>query len=279
MYVPGLIKFTILFVAVSVISACGDSGAPDPARDIAAIGKEKLTQADFNAYLKTKRIPVSNKSRVERAKKTFLERNALAQVIAKQGMVNEAMLNAELREFRNELLSSRYFEAYLNKTITDDNVESYYKNNKAEFESKELKLAQILLRIRSNMTEAEVTKVFKRSVSLHKKIASGSSFSSLAKRHSDDYGTKRKGGVMGWVKTGQVDPQILNEAAKLKKNQVSQPIRTNLGYHIVKLLDKPKIKQQSFDSVKGQIRYKLRSEAKQKEMQRLLGEITISELE
>lgn len=266
-----------LFLVAGLLFGCSKTDS-DPTRDIASIGEEKLTQADFNAYLTTKRIPLDNKARVERAKKTFLDRNALAQVIAKQGLVNDAELNAELREFRNELLSSRYFEAFLNKTVTDSDVEKYYKDNKSEFEQKELKLAQIMLRIRPNMTEVEATKAFKRAVDLHKKITSGAKFSTLAKRHSDDYGTKRKGGVMGWVKAGQVDPQVFSEAAKLKKNKVSQPIRTNLGYHIVKLLDKPKVNQQSFETAKGQIRYKLRNEAKQKEMERLLGEVKITQL-
>ena len=272
-----VLRTVILLVVAVLLPGCSKSDT-DPTRHIAAIGEEKLTQADFNAYLKGKRIPVENESRVARAKKTFLERNALAQVIAKQGLVNEAELNAELREFRNQLISSRYFEAFLKKAVSDDKVEKYYKDNKSEFEQKELKLAQILLRIRPNMTEAEATNVFKRAVGMHKKAKSGANFSTLAKKHSDDYGTKRKGGAMGWVKAGQVDPQVYDEAAKLEKNEISQPIRTSLGYHIVKLLDKPKVNQQSFDIAKGQIRYKLRNEAKQKEMQRLLGELKISEL-
>ena len=259
-------------------SGCGDSDEKDPAANIAAIGSKKLTQADFDAYLKVKRIPSSNVDRVERAKKTFLERNAIAQVIAKQPGMNSPELNAELREFRNELLTSRYFESYLDKAVSDDAVKQYYDDHKKDYESKELNIAQILIRTRAEMTEQESSAVFKKAVDIHQKLTKGANFSSTASKYSDDYGTRKKGGVLGWVKAGQIDPVIYAEASKLKKGELTQPVRTELGYYIVKLLEDPKVTQHPFDTVKGQIKYQLRNEAKQKEMARLMSQVEIAEL-
>ena len=276
------LSLTVVFVLtgslISILSGCDSSEKPDPAANIAKIGNESLTQADFDAYLKVKRIPASNKERMERAKKTFLERNALAQVIAKQPDINSVELNAELREFRNELLTSRYFEAFLDKAVTDEAVKDYYDQHQKDYQSKELNLAQILFRTRANMTEQESSAVFKKAVDIHQKLVKGADFSSTASKVSDDYGTRKKGGKLGWVKAGQIDTAVYAEVSKLKKGELSQPVRTELGYYIVKLLDEPKVTQQPFDSVKGQINYQLRNEARQKEMERLMSQVEIAEL-
>jgi peptidyl-prolyl cis-trans isomerase C len=271
--------FPLFGLLLGIVSGCSDTDKGDPATNIAAIGKEHLTQADFDAYLRIKRIPIGNKNRVERARKTFLERNALAQVIAKQSAINSTELNAELREFRNELLTSRYFEAFLDKAVDDETVKKFYEDHKAEYQLKELNLAEILFRVRPQMTEQQSAEVFKKAVKVHQDLKKGSNFSSAVKKHSDDYGSKRHGGKIGWVRQGQIDPALFAEAAKLKKSEVSQPIRANLGYYIVKMLDDPKVTQRPFDSVKGQISYQLRNEAKQKEMARLMSQINVTELE
>ena len=270
--------FPLFGLLLGIVSGCSDTDKGDPATNIAAIGSEHLTQADFNAYLRIKRIPENNKNRVERAKKTFLERNALAQVIAKQPAIDSTELNAELREFRNELLTSRYFETFLEKAVDNKAVKKYYEDHQTDYQSKELNLAQILFRVRPQMTEQQSAEIFKKAVKVHQDLKKGSNFTSAVKKHSDDYGSKRRGGRIGWIKEGQIDPVLFAQAAKLKKGQMSQPVRAHLGYYIVKMLDDPKVTQRSFESIKGQISYQLRNEAKRKEMARLMSQIKVTEL-
>ena len=64
----------------------------------------------------------------------------------------------------------------------------------------------------------------------------------------------------------------------MKKGELTQPIRTELGYYIMILLDEPKVTQQPFDSVKGQIKYQLRNEAKAKDIAHLMSQVEITEL-
>ncbi|TKH73437.1 foldase [Bacillus cereus] len=87
------------------------------------------------------------------------------------------------------------------------------------------------------------------------KIDSGEDFGSLAKEFSQDIATKEKGGDIGYFKEGDMVQAFQDAARKLKVGEVSQPVKTDFGYHVIKLLDEKKLP--SFEQMKSQLQSEL----------------------
>lgn len=87
------------------------------------------------------------------------------------------------------------------------------------------------------------------------KIDSGEDFGSLAKEFSQDIATKEKGGDIGYFKEGDMVQAFQDAARKLKVGEVSQPVKTDFGYHVIKLLDEKKLL--SFEQMKPQLQSEL----------------------
>lgn len=79
----------------------------------------------------------------------------------------------------------------------------------------------------------------------------------LAKKYSADPGTKDKGGDLGFVTRGQLIEDFEKAAFALKPGEISQPIRTPFGYHIIKVEERRPASQKSFAEVKDQIKEEL----------------------
>lgn len=87
------------------------------------------------------------------------------------------------------------------------------------------------------------------------KIDSGEDFGSLAKEFSQDIATKEKAGDIGYFKEGDMVQAFQDAARKLKVGEVSQPVKTEFGYHVIKLLDEKKLP--SFEQMKPQLQSEL----------------------
>ncbi len=91
---------------------------------------------------------------------------------------------------------------------------------------------------------------------LYKKIEDGASFESIVAQDSQDRGSNKKGGVLPLFTANRMVPEFISALSKMKIGEVSKPIKTNFGWHIVKFLDQKPIK--SFDEEKEQIKEKLK---------------------
>jgi len=86
--------------------------------------------------------------------------------------------------------------------------------------------------------------------SLVKQLRAGADFAKLAKENSADPGSAAKGGDLGWFGRGQMVPEFENAAFTLPLNQVSDPIKTQYGYHIIKVLERRAAGYKTFEEVK-----------------------------
>jgi peptidyl-prolyl cis-trans isomerase SurA len=121
-------------------------------------------------------------------------------------------------------------------TISDDDVERYYKLNSSKFRNNDrARIRHILLRLSENAPAETVQSVMVKSKELYKRIAAGEDFAALAREHSEGAG-QSDGGEIGWVNRGTLIAGIEDVAfQKLSVGQVSEPFRTSMGVHIVKL--------------------------------------------
>jgi peptidyl-prolyl cis-trans isomerase SurA len=139
--------------------------------------------------------------------------------------------------------------------IPDADIQAAYNAHKDQFTvaKERLKLAQILVAVPPNATPNQVAEARKKADAVHARAAKGDDFNDLARMYSDD-DSKSNGGELGWFEPGDVMDQILVGVKPLKPGQISPVIRTNHGFHIVKLEDHEVPGVRPLSEVKAQIR-------------------------
>lgn len=111
-----------------------------------------------------------------------------------------------------------------------------------------------------------------------RKTLTKKNFKSIANTKTQDASGKGKGGALGWFGKGRMVKEFENIAFKLKKGQISQPVKTQFGYHIIMLEDKKKAINKSFKSVKKSIATTELRKGKDKELDNLFNK-TVKNLE
>lgn len=264
-------KLIAAVICVSAMMAgCSDSDS------LARVDGRNITQAEFNAYLKFKRIPEQDKARVDRALDEYIQRAALVAAIEKSGKLDAGLAQAELEEFRRQMLIGRYFENHLADSVDDDAVRNYYTSNADQYESRRMQVAHILIRVDGRMEESERQAKLSLAHEAYSRIQKGEDFGEVATSYSEDTVSAQKGGDLGWLGEGAVDPDFSKRLFALKPGEVSEPFLTAFGFHIIKALDGPQLVKRPVESVEGDIRYQLRNQVKLDETARLLGTVKVT---
>ena len=142
--------------------------------------------------------------------------------------------------------------------ISPDEVKAYYDAHPEEFSvgKENFKLAQILIAVPANATPTQIEAARVKSDSIHKQLVDGADFGKLAREYSDD-DSKSQGGELGDFSRGDIIDPIQNAIDHMKVGEISEPIRTDHGFHIVKLEAHEKVGVKPFSEVSGQIQDKL----------------------
>ena len=166
-------------------------------------------------------------------------------------------------------ISSSDITSYLEKNV--QNLEETYNQDKASYTSElEVKAQHILIKGQNN--DKQVKKSTGTTLSALVRVqdiakkAKTEDFSKLASEFSEDPGSKNDGGHLGYMKKGQMVPAFEEAAFNLKVGQMSEPIQTSFGYHLIKVLDRKEAQTQSFDEVKVELVKKALSEERKEEV-------------
>src|SRR5205809_4798624 len=103
-------------------------------------------------------------------------------------------------------------------------------------------------------TDAEVEEIKKKAEDVLKQVKKGGKFEDLAKKYSEDRGSKDKGGDLSWITQGQTVPEFEKTAFSLTPGTVSDLVKTQYGFHIIKVLEKETAHTKPFEEVKDSIR-------------------------
>lgn len=258
-----------------ILLVCGLAGCGKKEEKIAAIDGQAVTQVEFDAFLKFKRLSAKDDQRRDALLDQYLTRAALAAAIEKTDVLDQAMIAAELEEFRKEMLISRYFETYLKDKAGEDAVRNYYKTHADEYKDTQVHVAHILIRTNPKMSEPERKAKLTTAQEVHSKIRAGEKFEDMAQAYSEDKVSAKRGGDLGWVRQGGIDAHFSKIAFELEEGGLSEPFETPFGYHVIKVLEAPRTVKRSFETVAGDIRYRLRNEAKKAELERLKASVKI----
>jgi peptidyl-prolyl cis-trans isomerase D len=122
--------------------------------------------------------------------------------------------------------------------ITDDALKIQYQQNIQQYQVPNQVHVEHILFMTVNKTDAEVEEIKKKAEDVLKQAKKGAKFEELAKKYSEDPGSKDKGGDLSWIRQGQTVPEFEKTAFSLAPEQISDLVKTQYGFHIIKVLEK-----------------------------------------
>ena len=145
-------------------------------------------------------------------------------------------------------------------SISDADLRAAYDARRSQYtEEEKIHARHILIRVPANAPEADVKKAEEQIKALEARIRGGEDFAEVAKSGQD--GTAEQGGDLGWFTAGQMVPEFSKAAFALKDGEVSAPVRTQFGFHLIKKEGHKDAVTHSFDEVKDSLRADLATEA------------------
>ena len=137
--------------------------------------------------------------------------------------------------------------------ISDADLQAQYKQNIQQYQVPDRVHVEHILFLTVDKPEAEVEEIKKQAQDVLNQAKKGANFEDLAKKYSQDPGSKDKGGDLGWILQGQTVPEFEKVAFSLPKGSISDLVKTQYGFHIIKVIDKETAHTKSFDEVKDSI--------------------------
>lgn len=184
----------------------------------------------------------------------------------------------KLSEMMTKLMRQRqWIKQQIGKDVevTEADAQKFYDENKSEFEHPEqVKASHILFLVKANDSE-EVAKSQheKAKAALAKAKAKGADFSAVAKELSEEPGAKQSGGELGYFSKERMVPEFSEAAFALKTGQISEPVKTQFGWHVIKLEDRKAAGVTPFEEVKEQVKAYLEGGKQRKAIEGLIAKL------
>lgn len=236
---------------------------------VAVVNGHEITVDDYKRALAT--LPPQMQMVVKQDKtvrEKFLDNLISKEILNIEAKKEKVRLSKEqkkkLEDFKKELLINALLDKHLgNIKVTDKEAAKYYREHKKEFTTPaQVKASHILVKTKE---EAE---------DLIKRLKKGADFAKLAQQYSLDHVSAKKGGDLGYFSKDQMVKPFADAAFSLKVGQISEPVKTRFGYHIIKVTDKKPASLQPFPLVKKQIKEKLLRQKQQKAFDAFLLKIS-----
>ena len=219
-------------------------GAPEKPTDLEADRQLLAQLIDKKLILQeAKKLDITVKDKdVEHAFNEVLRRNKLDQRGLERELAKQGMTVADYKKvLEGEILQSRTIGRAVHSkiSISDEEMQEFFEQNMRgrEKSGPRIRIQQILLLLPSRASSSQIAEVEKSAKDLHKKILAGEDFGKLAVKYSQGAGAQL-GGDIGYFHKGELMPEIEQLAFGMETGKVSPVFRTELGFHIIKVIDK-----------------------------------------
>jgi len=266
--------------ALAPVTAPESNLAPDTV--VLTIGNQQMTRAQFEVLL-TALAQNGRPATSPAQKRQVAEQYAELETMAQEARKRKLDESPEVKQMM-AIQSDSFLANTLAKKLSDDthftelDLRSYYNGNKGEFE--EAQGSHILIRYKGSavplkpnekdLTEAEA---LAKAQDIRKQILAGADFATLAKAESDDAGSGAKGGDLGKFKHGQMVPAFDQAAFSLPIGEVSEPVKTQFGYHIIKITAR---NAKTFDEAKPQIEKELKPKLAKEQVEQVKAHTAVT---
>ncbi|PIE20024.1 MAG: hypothetical protein CSA66_01765 [Proteobacteria bacterium] len=249
------------------------------------------------------KIPGDRLARIEQnILKRLIEQELIEQAVKAAGItVSEQDVAAGFAEYKKRFQSEAQFQNYLkhgrvtkesiekrirdrralelllekkgDMAVTDEAAREFYdKNERFYTEKAGVRASHVLIKLDRNASEEEDAKAMEKVKTVQAKLKDGGDFGAVAKELSEGP-TASSGGDLGFFGKGRMAKEFEDAAFAMKVGEVSQPIRTRFGYHIIKVTDRREDRKKAFDEVKDQIIKSLKNKKFFTERRKLLADL------
>jgi peptidyl-prolyl cis-trans isomerase D len=143
--------------------------------------------------------------------------------------------------------------------VTQDDLQAYYNQHRDQYRvAEQAKVSHILIKTPlpgadGKVDEKGVADAQRRAEDLLKQLKAGAKFEDLAKKYSEDPGSAKEGGSLGWMGKGRTVPEFEKAAFSLPKGQISDLVKSSYGFHIIRVDDRQDAHMKTLEEVKGEI--------------------------
>jgi peptidyl-prolyl cis-trans isomerase C len=198
----------------------------------------KLAEAEIGSDLGS--LPDATRRRV--LVEYLIENQLFADAAEQAKLASGADFDGRMQYWRRRALRDTYFDKSVKGAVGEDEAKRFYDEQvKLIKPEEEVKARHILVESQDKAKE------------IAEKIAHGADFGAMAKEFSKDPGTKDEGGSLGYFGRGQMVPQFEEAAFKLQKGDVSQPVETQFGWHLIQIEDRRERKPPDFAAIKDRL--------------------------
>ncbi|WP_084442134.1 peptidylprolyl isomerase [Termitidicoccus mucosus] len=212
---------------------------------------------------------------------------AVRSLLARRVVLNEALaqkwdrqpaFTAQLEKLRENALIETYLQSVSQPPAdfpSEADLQAVYEANRAVLAApRQVRLAQIYIAAPKTASQAEQGEARARLDDVRKKLAQpGADFAALARAESDEKQSAANGGELGWLADGQIRPEIRDTIKDLAAGQVSEPVRLDDGWHLLKALEIREARPLTLDEVRAQLAQSLRAERAQANRQTYLARL------
>ncbi len=252
----------ILLLSISLPLYAQDKDKKTPLKNeiIIRVGNRTISKTEFDEMVRS----ISKK---RRKKPDTHEITALADQMAEQmlfaegaraaGIDKEKDVQLLIEETVDKLLASLYVRkiAAAEVKVSEGDVNEFYNKNKSKWKQPEMvRAAHILLRTDKLDTPEAVNDIKKKAEEIKARITSGEDFNTLVIKYSEDTGTKDNNGDLGFFDRNGKIKAITNKAFSMAPGEISEPVKTSVGFHIIKLIERRAAGFKPVDEVKSEIR-------------------------
>lgn len=269
------------------MSAHGKKEKIDPNKVIATVNNEKILRKELDTILNRFRNhvnPIALASMEQQITEQLVTQNLLRQFVTENKLtVKEEIVDKEINKMRDNIKNnpstkdktleqflefqgsnidelktairmSAAIESYVSKNINDKKLEDYFMKNLSNFNGESVTASHILVDTKEMKTQEELDKAKAKIDSIKKELDEGADFAELAKKYSDCPTGKTGGGLGSFPKQGAMVEAFANAAFATEVGKISDPVKTEFGYHLIKVTAHTSPKDISFSEVKDKVR-------------------------
>lgn len=249
---------------------------------VITIGDERITKSEFERLLAA--LPEQARAQAQGpGKKKVAEQVAELKMLAQEARKRGVDRKPETRELiafqTDNLLANALYRDIANSAKPDDAAaRAYYDQHKGDYE--QIKASHILIRfkgspvpLKPNQKDLTEQEALAKAQDLRKRLLAGEDFAKLATAESDDSTSAAKGGSLGSFSRGNMVPAFEQAAFSLPDGQISEPVKTQFGYHLIKVEGHT---TQKFEDVQSSIEQRLKPELARKAVEDLRKQTPIT---
>jgi len=256
---------------LSAVALWGQQAAPIAADPVVlTVGSEKITRSMFQEIIDS--LPAQQQAQLStpEARRSLAEQVAELKVMAQEARMRKldqsAAVKAKVALQADQILASAVYQELTAGDPDDAALRAYYAAHKQEWDH--VKARHILIRmqgsrvpVREGHKDLTDQEALAKAKEVRAKIVAGAKFEDQAKAESDDTCSGENGGDLGTFGAGQMVPEFDEVVFKAPIGQVTEPIKTAYGYHLILVEER---KSKPFEDTRGEIEQKIRPEMGQK---------------